>query len=81
MKKFANEIKLICIAILLLIFITYVPNTMVRNWIFILFVFADFYIVAALLKRKTKHHHAVNSVLIGMIILTAVSIVLNRMGF
>ena len=81
MKYYIREIKFICIALALLIFITFVPNAMLKNWIFILFVFADFYITAALLKKYRHKSSVLDSALIGMSILMVVSIILNQLGF
>ncbi|MBX4204700.1 MAG: hypothetical protein KW788_00755 [Candidatus Doudnabacteria bacterium] len=81
MNKYPKEIKLACTAFALLIFITFVPNALLRNWIFLVFVVADFYLVAKYLKKKGTRDFVIDSGLIGMVILMVAAIILNKMGF
>jgi hypothetical protein len=74
-------VKLIGIIFFAWLFVTYVPNSMLRKWYFILFIFADFYLVAYYLKMRVREDLFLNTMLIGSFILAVVSVILKRMGF
>jgi uncharacterized membrane protein YfcA len=74
-------LKLIAIIFFVWLLVTYIPNDLLKKWWYILFVFADFYVIAALVKKRTRHDRTMNTILIGTIILTVVTIVINRIGF
>ncbi len=74
-------IKLVIILFLAWLFVTYVPNALLHKWWFLLFVFADFYVVAHFMKKKSRADVFINTVLWGTVILAIASIVFNRLGF
>lgn len=73
--------KLVVLIFLAWVVATYIPNALLRNWIFLLFVFADFYFSAQWVRKTFKTDLWLNTAMIGLTALAIVSVIFNRIGF
>ena len=72
--------KLVLLVFLSWLFVTYIPNHLLREWWFLLLVFALFFYSARWARKQFKGNFFLNTLILGLIFLDIAVIVLNKLG-